>query len=290
LLAVIVAPARGSSPAAPSCVTHAPGGQAQGWDALAVASLHAWILCATQNHERAIRAHRHSLIAIDPLRGPPPRALLGRVPSAIPTRRRVVALTFDAGGDDRGLPRIYKTLTRLHATATFFMTGHFASYYPGWARRVASRFPICNHTMNHTDLVRLTDAEVRAEVDLGQRTIRRADRTKPQPLFRFPYGTYNTRTLGLVNDLGYVAVGWTVDTEGWLGTSGGQSVASVVGRVLAALRPGEIVLMHVGANPADGSTLDAHALASLIRGIRTRGYRLVSLPSAYAALYPSWTS
>ena len=231
----------------------------------------------------------HSLAAVDPLWGSPPQALLGRVPSVLPTHRRVVALTFDAGGDDRGLPRIYTTLTRLHATGTFFMTGHFASYYRGWTRRLASRFPVCNHTMNHLDLVGLSDFEVRAEIVLGGETIRRADGTRPQPLFRFPYGTYDTRTLRVVNALGYAAVGWTVDTAGWLGTSGGQSVATVVERALAALRPGAIVLMHVGANPADGTTLDAHALATLIQRIRARGYLLVGLPAAYAALYPSWT-
>ena len=55
------------------------------------------------------------------------------------------------------------------------------------------------------------------------------------------------------------------------------------------MRIPSVVLMHVGANPADGTTLDAHALATLIQRIRARGYRLVGLPAAYAALYPSWT-
>jgi peptidoglycan-N-acetylglucosamine deacetylase len=46
--------------------------------------------------------------------------------------------------------------------------------------------------------------------------------------------------------------------------------------VLAALRPGEIVLMHVGSSP-DGSTLDAHALLRVIRKLRARGYSFVTL-------------
>jgi peptidoglycan/xylan/chitin deacetylase (PgdA/CDA1 family) len=222
------------------------------------------------------------------LAGPPPPVLRGRVPTLLPTRRRVVALTFDAGGDDGGLPRIYRTLIRLHAQATFFMTGHFASYYPGWARRVAARFPICNHTFDHVDLLPLADAEVRSEVVSASRTIRRITGSPPQPIFRFPYGTYDARTLRIVNSLGYAAVGWTFDTAGWLGVVGGQSVASVVRRVRVDLRPGAIILMHVGATPADKSILDADALATVIAQIRKRGYHIVALPAAYAALYPAW--
>jgi peptidoglycan/xylan/chitin deacetylase (PgdA/CDA1 family) len=47
--------------------------------------------------------------------------------------------------------------------------------------------------------------------------------------------------------------------------------------VLATLQPGQIVLMHVGANPDDGSTLDAAALPTLIAELRDRGYGFVTL-------------
>jgi peptidoglycan/xylan/chitin deacetylase (PgdA/CDA1 family) len=60
----------------------------------------------------------------------------------------------------------------------------------------------------------------------------------------------------------------------------GQSVASVTSRVLAHLEPGEIILMHTGANPDDHSTLDADALPGIITAIRARGYRLVT-PNEY---------
>ena len=97
-------------------------------------------------------------------------------------------------------------------------------------------------------------------------------------MFRFPYGSSSPSTLRTANELGYTAVGWTVDTIGWEGTSGGQSVATVVQRALSHLEPGEIVLMHVGANPNDHSTLDADALARIIDNIRRRGYAFVALP------------
>ena len=217
-----------------------------------------------------------------------PGALIGRVPMTLPTRRRVVALTFDAGANDAGLPKIVATLERLRVPATFFMTGHFASFYPRWAKSVAASYPIGNHTMNHVDLNGLSDAQVRREVVDGEQAIRRITGREPQPLFRFPYGSESARTLRIVNALGYAAVGWTTDTGGWLGTSGGQSIAGVVGRALRGLRPGAIILMHVGSNPGDGSTLDADALATTIRRIESRGYSFATLPEVYAAAYPRW--
>src|SRR5207249_2133052 len=149
--------ARAGPSSTPSCAPRAAGSEAGGWQSF-VADLEAYLGCGR--------------VPSGQVAGAPPRAVVGRVPDVLPTRKRIVALTFDAGGDDSGLPRIYRTLLRLRATGTFFMTGHFASYYPGWARRLGAHFPVCNHTMNHLALVGLSDADVRAEVTSARRAIR----------------------------------------------------------------------------------------------------------------------
>ena len=87
----------------------------------------------------------------------------------------------------------------------------------------------------------------------------------------------------VVNGLCYVPFRWTVDTLGWQGTRAGVTVKSIVNRVRVAVSPGAIVLMHVGANPDDGSTLDADALARVIDVLRGEGYRLVRLSSVMRA-------
>ena len=79
--------------------------------------------------------------------------------------------------------------------------------------------------------------------------------------------------------MGYVAVRWTVDTLGWKGTSGGMTAQQVSDRAVDALRPGAIVLMHVGSNPDDGTTLDADALPGMIDRMRGAGYSFVTLDS-----------
>jgi peptidoglycan/xylan/chitin deacetylase (PgdA/CDA1 family) len=203
--------------------------------------------------------------------------LLGQIPTRLPTAEHVVALTFDAGADDAGAPKILAALAKTGATATFFMTGRWAQLYPQWARRIAAQYPIGNHTFNHQDLLSLTLPDVTQEVLMARAAIQAATRHPPIALFRFPYGSSSTSTLALVNHLGYTAVGWTVDTLGWEGTSLGQSLGSVTSHALAHLEPGEIILMHVGANPQDHSTLDADALPGIIQAIRARGYRFVAL-------------
>jgi transposase len=106
-------------------------------------------------------------------------------------------------------------------------------------------------------LTQLSDSTVRHEILGGAQQITAVTGTNPAPLLRFPYGDADARTIATANQAGYVPVRWTVDTLGWEGAAGRITTSGVVSRVLTALRPGEIVLMHTGSNPDDYSTLDA---------------------------------
>jgi peptidoglycan-N-acetylglucosamine deacetylase len=92
-----------------------------------------------------------------------------------------------------------------------------------------------------------------------------------------PVRDYNQHTISVVNSTGFVPLGWTVDTLGWEGTSGGITTQTVLNRVLGSLQPGEIVLMHCGSNPDDHSILDADALPAVIQSLQARGYSFVTL-------------
>jgi peptidoglycan/xylan/chitin deacetylase (PgdA/CDA1 family) len=201
----------------------------------------------------------------------------------LPATSKVVALTFDAGSGDQGVASILSTLAEKKVTATFFLTGKWVEAFPADAAAIGDRYPIGNHTFGHLDLATLSDSEVVAEVKGGADAIRTATQVDARPLFRFPYGSRDQRTIGIVNGLGYGSIRWTVDTLGWKGASEGQSVETVQSRVLSLLQPGEIVLMHVGA-ANDGTTLDADALAGVIDAIRAKGYGFTDL-YRFAARY-----
>lgn len=200
----------------------------------------------------------------------------------IPTKVKTVALTFDCGSNDEGLPLIYETLRDKGVPATFFVTGRFAKAHPKRIQRMAARkYVIGNHSWSHPDMTRLSDAAFARQITRTQSAIA-ANAPGSHPWFRFPYGA---RRIPLdvqrANDLGYATVRWTVDTLGWQGTSGGMTRAKVKARVLNALTPGEIVLMHCGSHPTDGSTLDAHALASTIAALRKRGYGFTTVEALW---------
>jgi peptidoglycan-N-acetylglucosamine deacetylase len=216
---------------------------------------------------------------------PPPPPAIYQLPdrlrgvewSRLPTTRRLVALTFDAGSNAGGVRPILATLRKEEVIhATFFLTGRWVSAYSGLARRLAAQFSIGNHTITHPHLPALSDLAIAREVRGGRQAIAAQTGIETRPLFRFPYGESSPRALRIVNDLGFASIRWTVDTLGWEGTSAGITTSSIVRRVLDELQPGEIVLMHVGASP-DGSTPDANALAHVIRAIRAHGYTFTTV-------------
>ncbi len=209
---------------------------------------------------------------------PAPAGLTGTDWTTVKTSSKIVALTFDAGANADGVASILATLTGNHVPATFMLTGNFVKSFPARSRSiVAAGELVGDHSVTHPYFTKLTDAQMRSQVRDARQQIISATGADPWPWFRFPYGDRNAHTISVVNGTGFVPVRWTVDTLGWEGTSGGITVQTVVNRVLAGLRPGEIVLMHCGSNPDDHSTLDADALPAVISDLRARGYSFVTL-------------
>jgi peptidoglycan/xylan/chitin deacetylase (PgdA/CDA1 family) len=205
-----------------------------------------------------------------------PTWLVGEDLTALPTSSKVVALTFDAGANADAVPSILSTLAKYHVAGTFFLTGRWVQVYPQQAAQIAAAYPVGNHTFDHPDLTTLSDQAVRDEITQGAAAITAATGRDTHPLFRFPFGATNAHDIGLANSLGYGCFRWTVDTLGWEGTAAGTA-DDIVQRVLSGLRPGEIVIMHVGSNPDDHSTLDADALPKVIEALQARGYGFTTL-------------
>lgn len=206
-----------------------------------------------------------------------PEALLGRDLEELPGTGNVVALTFDAGANSAALASILSTLSAQQVKATFFLTGSWAQANSGSVGRIlAEGHRLGNHSMSHPGFIQLTDAQIAEEIRGAEAAVLAAG-GDPRPFFRFPFGERDSRVIATVNRLGYVAVRWSVDTLGWKGTSGGATQETVLRRVVDGLRPGAIILMHIGSNPEDDTTLDADALPGIIEAVRRAGYGFVTL-------------
>jgi len=68
-------------------------------------------------------------------------------------------------------------------------------------------------------------------------------------------------------------VTWSIDPGDW---SERTSTHRIVRRVLHAVRPGSIVLLHDGGGNQEATI---RALPRIIRGIRRMGLRLIAIPS-----------
>ncbi|MFD9632799.1 hypothetical protein [Streptomyces violascens] len=56
-----------------------------------------------------------------------------------------------------------------------------------------------------------------------------------------------------------------------------MTVQKAVKRALDALRPGEIIQLHIGSLDGQGPVLDAEALPQIIDAVRTHGYTITDL-------------
>jgi peptidoglycan-N-acetylglucosamine deacetylase len=184
--------------------------------------------------------------------------------------KKEVALTFD-DGPGPSTPAIRALLLRHHVPATFFMIGREAEASPKQVRReIAQGFVVGNHTWDHAFMGRIAASTQDTELRTATAAIERGGAPRPI-LFRPPYGSFAPSTLELLRQQKMLMVLWSVDTKDF--ERPGTNV--VVYRALSGATPGAIILMHDGGG--DRSQTLA-ALPRIIKGLRKRGYKLVSVP------------
>jgi peptidoglycan-N-acetylglucosamine deacetylase len=191
-----------------------------------------------------------------------------------------VALTFDTEHPGRPCPpgvteSILAALDQEAVRATFFLQGRWVRAYPELARRVAEAgHAIGNHSHHHAPMDAFTDEWLRRDVREAEETIQAAAGVDPRPWFRCPFGSgmEDPRILGLLEELGYVHVGWDVDPQDW---EEGRTAEELSSRVLdgAAELEEAIVLMH------GWPGVTAEALPQLIESLREAGAELVDVPA-----------
>jgi peptidoglycan/xylan/chitin deacetylase (PgdA/CDA1 family) len=202
---------------------------------------------------------------------PVPRGEFERNPAASGT----VALTFDGCYDDKPLPGILKALDHHGFKATFFIAGRFAQRYPSSVRRIADDgMELGNHSWNHPHFTRLTDAQIESQLSRTNALIEGLTGKKPN-LFRPPFGDRDDRVRRLAGQAGYTTVCWALDS--WDSVKVGITPDEISQRVLARVKPGEVVLLHIG------SQATADALEPILQGLDARGLRVVPVSELMAS-------
>lgn len=186
------------------------------------------------------------------------------------SQHRELALTFDDGPGPY-TPAILATLERQNVPATFFEVGVLDRYFHASTSQIVSDgYTIGDHTQLHAPMSRLSRADQRTEILEQAQTAAQYGAPFPR-LFRPPYGMWNSTTLALLRRYRMLMVLWTVDTADYRR----PGVSGIVDAVVNGARPGAIILLHDAGG--DRSETVA-ALPTIIARLRSRGYRLVTVP------------
>ena len=155
--------------------------------------------------------------------------------------RSAVALTFDDGPHPQGTPAVLDALERSGATATFFLVGEQVAARPGLAAEIVARgHEVGIHSYHHRAATWLAPRAFRDDLDRAVDAVAQATGLTP-PLYRPPRGVFTYSALAEVRSRGLFPVLWAADGRDWRGTATPESIS---GRIVRALRGGEVVLLH----------------------------------------------
>ena len=198
----------------------------------------------------------------------------GKTPRKIPVYgvdtgdgEKVIALTFDAAWGADKTQGILDIMAKFEAKGTFFLVGFWLDKYADETRAIADAgFEIGNHSRNHLNMPKLSDGEIRAEIEYVNEKVEELTGKRPT-YFRAPFGDYNDRLVSAVEGLGMVEVQWSIDSLDWKGLSAKQ----IYDRVVPKAKSGDIVLFH---NNSD-HVLDA--LPMVLTGLKAQGFKFVTM-------------
>jgi peptidoglycan/xylan/chitin deacetylase (PgdA/CDA1 family) len=177
--------------------------------------------------------------------------------------RRVVALSFDDGPSDY-TPGFLDVLHEKGVPGTFFEIGQEMAGREGTMRRIlAEGDEIGDHTMNHVEYPDY------AQIAGAAALIATYTHFKPC-LFRPPDGAVDAEVIASAGSLGMRTITWDVDPADWSNPGSG----AVYSRIVGAVQPGSIVLMHDGGGDRGGTLA---ALPSIIDTLRARGYAFATV-------------
>lgn len=180
---------------------------------------------------------------------------------------RTVYLTFDDGPIPEVTPWVLDQLDAYGAKATFFMVGQNAERHPHLVDAVQARgHSVGNHTMHHTQGIRVSRDEYRADIAAAQALL------GGTRLFRPPHGLMGPGQSSMVRADGYSIIMHDVVARDY---DAKMTPERVVCNVLRNVRPGSVVVLH--------DSLKAwprlrYSLEDILGGLKAAGYAFKRIP------------
>ncbi len=220
-----------------------------------------------------------NIIKMDSMLSEKHKASLGEIIEKLPTKEKLVALTFDACEYKK--PSYFDTtilnfLVREKIPITIFVSGKFALRNSAELKKISQYdfVEIENHSLNHfnhTEL--LNEEEIRKEVLENEEVLKEITGKKTM-FFRFPGGNYNQKALSLLKNLNYPVVHWTFVSGDY---DKHISPQRLYNRVIRNIQPGSILIFHI--NGRGYGT--AEALPYIVNYLKENNYKFTKLEDIF---------
>lgn len=225
----------------------------------------------------SLRANRHRVGLPRPCAGTygKPVTVVARHLHELPGERfrpgeRVIALTFD-DGPGPATHSVLDALAELDVPATFFVVGNAAEERRELVVEIAAAgHTVGLHSWSHPRLSELSDAELLAEYGRTADLVSTLIGEPPgfaRPTF-VPDDAQRGAALLSARNLTWVT--WSIDPRDWER----PAPEVLTNRVLDALHPGAIILLHDGGRDRSNTVA---ALPPIVHGAQRAGYRFTAL-------------
>jgi peptidoglycan/xylan/chitin deacetylase (PgdA/CDA1 family) len=203
--------------------------------------------------------------------------LFGELIHKVDTEQKLVALTFDDGPTPHYTAGVLQLLELYQVKATFFVTGAETQRYMTQAKQiVAAGHQLGNHSWSHQRMVFMSLDEINREVEGTDQQIRDAG-YQGEILFRPPYGKKLVLLPWYLASTNRTSIMWDIAPETF--DEEAEDPQTMATEVLEQVEPGSIVLLHLMYKNRDASRA---ALPLIIKGLKERGYRMVTVSELLA--------
>ena len=191
------------------------------------------------------------------------RKLFPRFVWEIPTKEKVVYLTFDDGPTPEITPWVLQQLASCNAKATFFCIGNnIANNQDIYNKVVGLGHSIGNHTYNHLNGWKTHTRQYLENVAKCEALMPENDK-----LLRPPYGKLKRRQANALLEMGYRIIMWDILSADFDTTI---TKEKCLGNVLKNIRPGSVIIFHDSVKAF--ANLE-YVLPKTLQFLKDQGYR-----------------
>lgn len=201
------------------------------------------------------------------------RGFSSKIIKKIPTKDKVIALTFDDGPDPQYTPKLLDVLKKNNIKCTFFVLAENAQKYPHIIKSIKNEeHYIGLHSLKHTNEIFLSPHQIRKNFS---KALNIMDNLGIEiKFFRPPWGIFNPLTYYYSKFYNLKIVLWSIHAMDW---SRWVTEDYIIKRLTSNIRPGDIILLHDSRGSRNSPNKTIKALKIIVPLLKRRGYRFIPI-------------